>query len=142
MTKIPNGMTHPVWYLLCRKGGWIFHQELGWLYIHPSSTNGFWCWDPIIRGGGRKQDVSSSNISIFTSILSIKTGWEVLILVVVNPASTNSSNQRILSQTKPNIVFTRIKFLIFFFCISIAGLHAHDRSQRRFLGQLLPVLPW
>ena len=37
---------------------------------------------------------------------------------------------------KPNIVFARIKFFIFFFCISIAGLHAQTTDLSvRFLGQ-------
>ena len=37
---------------------------------------------------------------------------------------------------KPNIVFARIKFFIFFFCTSIAGVHAQTTDLSvRFLGQ-------
>ena len=79
------------------KGGWIFHQKLGWLYIHPSSTNGFWSWDPTYNSWwwSCKQEVSSSNIFYFYLYSSDpeKRVGEDLILVVVNPASTNSSNQ-------------------------------------------------
>ena len=61
------------------RGGWIFHQKLGWLYVHPSSTNGFWCWDPTYDSWwwSCKQDVSSSNIFYFYLYSSDpeKKGW-------------------------------------------------------------------
>ena len=94
--KIPIGMSLPGLALLCRKRRWIFHQN--WVaHVHPSSTNGFWCWDPTYDSWwwSWAQEVSSSNIFYFISILPIlkKRVGEDLILVVVNPAFTNSSNQ-------------------------------------------------
>ena len=27
------------------KDGWLYHNNLGWLFLHPSGHNGFWIWD-------------------------------------------------------------------------------------------------
>ena len=59
--------------------GWIYHQKLGWLYIHPSSTNGFWCWDISYESWwwSSKQNNTSADIFYFYlySTDPEKTGW-------------------------------------------------------------------
>ena len=47
--------------------GWIFHQKLGWLYLHPTSTDGFWCWDPTYNSWwwSYKQDEGDSEFFYF-----------------------------------------------------------------------------
>ena len=68
------------------KEGWIFHQKLGWLYIHPDSNNGFWCWDPVYQAWwwSSKQHGRSSDIFYFYLYSSDpeKTGWGALDLSI------------------------------------------------------------
>ena len=35
-------------HFLKSNDSWIYHLKLGWIYIHPLQTSGYWLWDPVL----------------------------------------------------------------------------------------------
>ena len=57
---LPGGWRASTWlgtYLPNRENDWIYHLDLGWLYVQPDGLEGFWFWMPEEKWLWSKEDV-------------------------------------------------------------------------------------
>ncbi|MGA1101633.1 MAG: hypothetical protein ACO3VB_07690, partial [Opitutales bacterium] len=57
---LPGGWRTSTWigtYLPNRENDWIYHFDLGWLYVKPDGLEGFWFWMPEEKWLWSKEDV-------------------------------------------------------------------------------------